>query len=313
MVKVFRAVLLAILLNIAVAQADQKQIVYLVSSRPLGSFYSHPLSAQLATQTHNDVYAMYITLGYGDGGTSSEQLMHSVSEDIQRVDPSIVIIDEVDAAGYLQTLLPEKYRTKSYFISRSTTAGLPRSSLFRVQNLGLRITDLMTEMNLFPETYYILYDSSGLTARDSYNLRKTLQGITGSVKAIEVTSAQQLDDILLELNKNQRGVIINNMMTLIDDEFGSYVGAAEIKEIIRRRNKKHLTVGFSFLPDTKNECVIFQTDYYPIVREFFHKGQNPDDMWPLPFKLYVDKGAMRSLGYKNNYIAAHETIDVIVE
>ena len=102
MVKVFRAVLLAILLNIAVAQADQKQIVYLVSSRPLGSFYSHPLSAQLATQTHNDVYAMYITLGYGDGGTSSEQLMHSVSEDIQRVDPSIVIIDEVDAAGYLQ-------------------------------------------------------------------------------------------------------------------------------------------------------------------------------------------------------------------
>lgn len=311
MKKLLAGLLLA--LSSSAQEADDINTIYLVSSRPLASFYSHPLSANIVRNTDKDVYALYITLGYGDYGTSSEQLMHSVALDIQRVDPQMIIVDEVDATSYLLTLLPEKYKNITYFINRSFTDGIPRSRLFRIENLGFKITSLVSAMNLFPDTYYILYDTTGLTARDSYNLKNSLQAITGSVKSFEVSSVKQLEALLTKLNENQRGVIINNMMALTDDEFGSIVKMKEIKEILQRKNSKHLSIGFSYLPEIDNECLVFQLDYGSVVNDFISNNIEPEDMNPLPFRVYVDKSRMRSLGFKKNYIAAHEDIDVLVE
>lgn len=291
----------------------EKDKIYLASSRPLSSYYSHPLANALARSTDNEIHTMYISVGFGSGGTSSEQLMHSVALDISKVKPDVIIADELDANQYLLTLLDDSYKERILFVGRTIPSSLPREKVFRVSNLAGKIVSLVTEMNLFPDTYYVLYDTTGLTARDSYNLKKSLEGLSSTVKFYEISSIQELTDLMLEINKNQRGVIINNMTAIRDDEFGTVVRMKEIKEAIAKRNFKHLTIGFNYIPDAMNEGLILELDYLDIVRSYFLGGKKPNEMDPLKFTLYIDKSRLRLLGYKNNYIAALESISVIIE
>lgn len=295
------------------AQAVAGNETFIVSSRPLATYYGHPLASELARFKQSEVSSLYISLGFGDGGTSSEQLMYSVALDIQKLKPNTIIVDEVDATSHLLTLLPPEYKSRTWFINRTGVQGVDRDYVFRVSNLARELVQTISEMNLFPDAYYVLYDTTGLTARDSFNLKKNLQGLANTVKFYEVSTVQQLEDLLISFNKNQRGVIVNNMTALTDSEFGTVVKMQEIKDIISRRNTRHLTVGFNFMPGQNNECLIFELDYSPVVQEFFLRGKEPVDMDPLPFKLLVNKRKMRLLGYKNHYIAAFEQIDVIVE
>lgn len=291
----------------------ERELIYVVSTRPLAELYSHPLTSALNQLIGERAYVYASYLGRRAGvGTSSEQLMHTVDQDIQRMQPDRIILDGVEASSYLLELLPSEYHTRTTVISRGTL-NVPEDVVkIRVLNLAVVITELIDTMSVFPDTFYILYDSSGLTARESFQLKKNLGSFRiGNIKAVEITTIQELDDFLLGINDSQRGVIINNLMTLRDNELNTEIRLEQIKETITRRNRTHLEIGFNYLPNSKNESVILEFDYPSFVTDYVSEQDISKKRYG--FRLIVSKGQMNRLKLKNNYIAALNDIDVLAD
>lgn len=291
---------------------SEKELIYVVSNRPLAEIYGHPLTGSLSRLMGDEgfVYASYLGRSTG-GGTSSEQLMHTVDQDIQRMQPDRIILDNVEASSYLLDLLPDVYNERTTVISSSGQATQGEVSRARIKNLAVVITDLIDTMNVFPDKFYILFDSSGLTARDSFQLKKSLGNFKiGSIQSVEISTIQQLDDFLIGINEEQRGVIINNLMSLRDHELNTEIRLKQIKETIVRRNRKHLEIGFNYLPNSRNESIILELDYPSIAEDFISKGMT-DQLYD--FRLIVSRRQMQRLGLKNSYIAALKDIDNLAD
>jgi hypothetical protein len=291
-----------------------KEIIYIVSTRPLADIYTHPLASNLTNNTSSYVYGLYLGLSNGTG-TSSEQSLHTVSLDIQKMSPALIIVDDIISSSYLLKLLPQKFRDRTILISKSNL-DLEQEDKHRrvkIESVAEEIVHLACKMNLFPESYYIFYDNTGLTANEASALKRNLTRLgAGSIKSFEIKTIQELDDLLFELNKNEKGVIISTVLSLVDEEFGQRIGLEEIKNTIRRRNTKHLEIGFNYLPETRNESIILELDYGHFIREYFVEKKKPKDI-QIPFKVIINKRKLNRLGFKKNYIAALDDIDVLVE
>lgn len=287
-----------------------KELIYVVSTRPLGEIYGHPLAVALSSLYYPKGYVYASYLGFTAGvGTSSEQLMHSVDQDIQRMQPTRIILDQVEASSYLLDLLPKKYHAHTTVISKGADV-LPESvTKVRLKSLAVVITNLIDNMNIFPDKFYILFDASGLTARDSFQLKKSLSSFRiSSIESVEISTIQQLDDFLIDINKQQRGVIINNLMTLKDTELNTTIDLGKIKETLVRRNLKHLEIGFNYLPNSRNESVILELDYAKWAADY---SAGIVSKSPYSFRLIISRSQMRKLKLKNNYIAALKGIDAL--
>lgn len=287
---------------------SDKELVYVVSTRPLAEIYGHPLTGALSRGLGDRgfVYASYLGRSAGVG-TSSEQLMHTVDQDIQRMQPDHIILDNVEASSYLLDLLPSVYDERTTVISTGGQSSLPDSvTSARVKNLAVVITNLIDTMNVFPDKFYILFDSSGLTARESFQLKKSLGNFKiSSIQSVEISTIQQLEDFLISINGQQRGVIINNLMTLRDHELNTEVRLEQIKETLVRRNRTHLEIGFNYLPNSRNESIILELDYSRIAEDFLQGSVDQT----YDFRLIVSRRQMQRLNLKNNYIAALKDID----
>jgi hypothetical protein len=289
--------------------------IYIVSSRVLGDTYGHPLVRGLVQNKMGEyIYTMYLDHGQQITRTTGEQLMHKVATDVQRLDPSLLILDEIGAAGYLMDLLPLSYREKTYYITRTDLArSLGQENRIRTDNVSINIRKLVDTFNLFPETYYILYNPGTASARSSYKLKQELTALrVGKIESYEVVTDKDLENLLLRLNANQRGVIINNISGLEGAEFGNPLTPEQIKSIVTRRNLKHMEIGFIFIQGVQNESVILEPDYGTAIQAF---AQKPIDLSgvTIDFRVVVSKGQMTKLGYKANYVSGHEIIDQVVE
>lgn len=305
------AVALLLLVSMAVFGFDvdkSKPVIYLVNQNPTAPYYGNAAASYIAKRFPSySVYAYYLNMDFKNSRGTTRFLVEAVVSDIRRVKPAFVILQANGTSKELIEALPDQ---KIVTFSFS-----PGPNTIVIQNPVDKLLEALNAMDYEYDKFYILTDSSTVS-RQYAVAYETLLGKKNVPKAkIETThiaDTRMLEKKLRELNKMPRGVILNLMTEIQNDESSANKYAIDIKRILVRLNKKHIDVG-GYLIHEGNESILLRMDYDKIGPFIENIGKDTSKIPQVPIRLYFNTQRLSALGLSKNYVQGISYIDEIIK
>lgn len=283
-------------------QDKSKPVIYFLNQNPISAYYGNAAASYISHRsTKYRVYSFYLKMDFGKSVGHKRFLIDSVIDDIKRIDPEIIVVHGSGLSKEVRAAFPKK---KVMEFSFSVTG-----SDFHEDNPVSRLISFTKALNFDPSKFFIMDDGSlkGKRASEIYKDAILKAGIPEKqIQTISVRSVQELESKLRVLNRHDKGVIINCMYELADDEHTNHKLVVDIKKTLVRYNRTHLDVGGYRFGDS-NEAIILQLDYAGIGA--FLDGTAKTAR--LKTRLYANIHRMETLGFRP--VQAVEHIDEIVK
>lgn len=303
------ALLLFVSMTVFGFEVDKsKPVIYIVNQNPTAPYYGNAAASYIAKKfPAYSVHAYYLKMDFQNSKGTARFLVEAVVGDIRRIKPAFVILQATGISKELIEALPDQK-----IVTFGFNAG---PNVITIQNPVDRLVEALEAMEYEYDKFYILTDSS--TASRQYALAyESLLGKKNVPKAkIETThihDTRMLEKKLRELNKMPRGVILNLMTEIQDDESTANKYAIDIKRILVRVNKKHIDVG-GYLIHEGNESILLRMDYDKIGPFIENIGKDTSKIPQVPIRLYFNTQRLSALGLSKNYVQGIAYIDEIIK
>lgn len=164
---------------------------------------------------------------------------------------------------------------------------------------------------LLGSSIYILSDSSNLSQLRSSEFKERLV-LDKSIRLKEITvkSASELRGVLVDLNTDEQGVIVNNVFSLLDDDTYYDLNMRDVDEIISDINRKHVEV--SVLKSGLTTAIGFGVLATDIAEAIDAILRNPEEPLVLPMRAGVNLDRVTKL-HITDYVIGNAASIVSIE
>lgn len=307
----FLALVLLLLVSMTVFgfQIDKsKPVIYLVNQNPTAPYYGNAAASYIAKKFPSySVYAYYLDMDFQNSRGTARFLVEAVVSDVRRVKPAFVIIQATGISKELIEALPDQKIIAFSFVSSP--------NVIAVQNPVDKLLEALHAMEYDYDKFYILSDSSTVS-RQYAAMYESLLGKKNipktKIETTHIADTRMLEKKLRELNKMPRGIILNLMTEIQNDESSANKYAIDIKRILVRLNKRHIDVG-GYLIHEGNESILLRMDYDKIGPFIENIGKDTSKIPHVPIRLYFNTQRLSELGLSKNYVQGISYIDEIIK
>lgn len=286
-----------------------KPVIYYVTQNPISSYYGDPIASYLARRFPSyQVYAYYLQMDTGTSGTTGKYLLDVVVRDINRIVPKYVFVYN---SGMVDALKKELVGIKVADFS------LAKNDLdIQVEDPTKRLLKILEEFRYEYGRVHILTDSTNQSGRNArlYSRLLIANGLDPKkLDVIKLSNVKELEAKLRSLNSETKGVLINAMYVLKDQELSKFSYAVDLKRTVVRINRKHLDIN-NYLSRNENEALIFLIDTES-AGEYFASSVTDIPLTqsePIRFRVILNVKRMDALGLKDNYLRGISHVDALI-